>query len=477
MNILFINPPTQKNETWVREGRCQQYDIWGAPFVPLSLASIAGQIKDNHKTLILDCAPKKLSLQKSLEEIKSFSPDLLFLSVATPTIENDLGWFAAEVKNKFPKIKIIAIGIHVSVLAKETLTKFKALDFIVMNEPEITAKELVNYLETKKSLHELAGLAFRKGDEVIVNNVRPFLEDLDSLEFPYWQGVDFNDYIMPIVGRSFVLVSVMRGCPFNCKFCTSHIYNGKKIRRRDPKRLVEEIKNYTKIGIFDFLFWAEFLTMDFAYLNKIMDEFEKENLTGKIRWVTNSRVDFVDLELFRRMRKSGCWQIVYGIEFGSDEILKLVGKGGRTSVKQNRIAVETAHKAGLIVDGHFIMGYPGETQENLAQTLNLALDIPLTFAHFYAASPFPGSELYTEAVENNWMIKDDFNKVSQDEYILNTGKLDPETVYSGISHAYRKFYLRPIIVWRILRIAETPGEFLNIVRIGVRFVWQLVSKK
>ena len=91
----------------------------------------------------------------------------------------------------------------------------------------------------------------------------------------------------------------MRGCPFNCKFCASHVYNGKKIRKRDPKKVAAEIKKYTEEGIRDFLFWAEFLTLDFNYLKELLDEFEREDLIGKIRWVTNSRVDFVDFELFK----------------------------------------------------------------------------------------------------------------------------------------------------------------------------------
>lgn len=460
----------------MREGRCQQYDIWGAPFVPFSLASIAGQLEKDNEVLLLDCAPKKISLENTLSQIESFSPDLIFLSVATPTIKNDLGWFAPAVKEKFPKIKIAAIGIHVSVLAQETLEKFPALDFIIRNEPEITAKELVVFLEKRADLESMPGLTFRKGAEAISNPPRPFLENLDVLEPPCWSGVDFQDYIMPIVGRPFVLVSIMRGCPFNCKFCASHIYNGKIIRKRSVKRIADEIRSYLKMGISDFLFWAEFLTLDFEYLKELLVELEKDDLLGKIRWVTNSRVDFVDLELFKRMERAGCWQVVYGIEFGSDDILKLADKGGNALVKQSRIAVETAQQAGLVVDGHFVVGYPGETKENLEQTINLALTMPLTFAHFYAASPFPGSDLYQEAAANNWMIEKDFEKVCQDTYNLKVGELNPEVVSRYISKAYKKFYLRPIIVWRILTIARTRKEFFNIVKLGFKFISQLLLK-
>jgi radical SAM superfamily enzyme YgiQ (UPF0313 family) len=476
MKIVLRNPPSPENQTWVREGRCQQYDIWGAPFAPLSLALIAGQLKDEHQLLLLDCAPKKISLKETIAKISVFSPDLIFLSTATPTLKNDLGWFAPAIKKNNPGLKIAAIGIHVSVLPKEILQEYPALDFIIKNEPEITAKELVSILEKKETLEKVAGLAFRNNGNIMDNPPRPFLENLDELKNPYWEGVDFKDYIMPIIGRPFVLISIMRGCPFNCKFCASHSYNGKIIRKRNPKKIADEIRDYLKMGISDFLFWAEFLTLDFDYLKEILIELEEDDLLGKIKWVTNSRVDFVDLDLFKRMRKDGCWQVVYGIEFGSDEMLRMANKGGKATIAQARIAVETAQKAGIVVDGHFIMGYPGETEHTMQSTIDFAADLPLTFAHFYAASPFPGSELYEEAKNNNWIIEEDMSKVCQSSYNLKTENLNPDIVSKYISKAYQKFYIRPIIFWRILTIAKTPAELLNIIILGIKFIKQLLIK-
>jgi radical SAM superfamily enzyme YgiQ (UPF0313 family) len=107
-------------------------------------------LKDEHQLLLLDCAPKKISLKETIAKISVFSPDLIFLSTATPTLKNDLGWFAPAIKKNNPGLKIAAIGIHVSVLPKEILQEYPALDFIIKNEPEITAKELVSILEKKK---------------------------------------------------------------------------------------------------------------------------------------------------------------------------------------------------------------------------------------------------------------------------------------------------------------------------------------
>jgi len=475
MKVLLINPPTPQKEVWVREGRCQQFDIWGAPFPPLSLAYIAGQIKDVAKTLIVDSPAARLDLENSLKIIKDFNPQLMIISTTTPTIKTDLDWFAREVKNVKPELKIAAIGIHVTTLAEETLRDFNNLDFVICGEPEITARELVKTLISRRDLKEVLGIAFRQNDQIIKNQKRDFLEDLDKFNFPDWSGVDFNHYKMPIVNKPFNLISFARGCPFSCKFCNANVYYGKKIRKRSPEKIIEEIKINIKNGITDFLFWTEFVTADREYLIKVINLLEAENLDKKIRWVSNSRPDVIDFELFKRMRQAGCWQIVFGLEFGSNQILKLVQKG--VKIEQSKKAVEMANSAGIVVDGHFILGYPGETENTLQETINFSLLLPLTFAHFYVASPFPGSQLYQEAIENNWLIDPtDWRKISQDIPNLKTVWLSPEIVQKYIALAYKKFYLRPKTFWRIGKIARNPIEFLNIFKLGVKFTIDILKK-
>jgi len=469
MKVILVNPPTPDGEKWVREGRCQQFDIWGAPFPPLSLAYIAGQIKHIAQPLILDSGPAKLNLEKTLDVIERFNPQLMIISTATPTIKNDLGWFAKKVKERKPEIKIGALGIHVTVLPKITLQEFPSLDFVILGEPEITAKELVERIVQKKSIQGLPGIAFRYKGNIIINPRREFIKDLDSLAFPYWPGVDFNNYKMPIINKPFNLISFARGCPFHCKFCNAHVYYGRRIRKRSPEKIVEEIQINIENGINDFLFWTEFATADREYLLEVLNLIKSRGLGEKIRWVSNSRPDVTDFNLFKAMREAGCWQLAFGLEFGNDRILQLAQKGARATVDRGREAIENAVKAGIVADGHFILGYPGETKETLLDTINFALSLPLTFAHFYAATPFPGSQLYEEAVKNHWLVRNDWLYINQEIPNLKTPWLSPETVKEYIELAYRKFYLRPITIWRIAKIVKKPSHLLNAVELGVKF--------
>lgn len=477
MRALLINPPVPNQKNWVREGRCQQMDIWGTPFPPLSLALIAGQIKSFSETFIIDSGPAKLNLEETLEKIKSYNPDFLILSTATPTIETDLNWFLPKVKELKPEVKSAAIGIHVTELSQETLEEFPYLDFVIRGEPELTAKDLVIFLKNKNPrLGDIPGLAFRQDGKIILNQPRDFISDLDQLEFPFWPGVNFNHYKLPILNRPFNLITFARGCPFSCKFCNASVYYGKKIRKRSPQKIIEEIElNVKDYRIKDFLFWTEFVTIDKDYLRQFLNLIKEKKLQKKIRWVSNSRASGIDLNLFKEMKEMGCWQIAFGLEFGSNQILELAQKGSDATVKEHQKTIIAADRAGIVVDGHFILGYPGEKEENLLQTIDFACSLPITFAHFYSATPFPGSQLYREAIEKKWIGNSDWKMIRQDVPSLKTPQLSPEVIGQYIKKAYRKFYLRPKAILRIIKITKTPAEFFSLFKTGIRFIADIIK--
>ena len=154
-----------------------------------------------------------------------------------------------------------------------------------------------------------------------------------------------------------------------------------------------------------------------------------------------SRVDTIDPELARAMRRAGCWMVSFGIESGDQELLDAAGKGAK--VEEAEQAVRVAKQAGLKVAGHFVLGLPGETEATLEKTLALAGRLPLDFEQFYCAVPFPGSRLYNTAREKGWLATDDFARFRQDESVLDLPALGPEEVTAYRQRAYRRFYMRP----------------------------------
>ncbi|MBU1255482.1 cobalamin-dependent protein, partial [Patescibacteria group bacterium] len=296
MKTLLINPPSQKDEIWVREGRCQQFDIWGAPFPPLTLAYLKTQIRDISETLVLDPGPAKMNQEEVFEKIKDFSPDLMIMSVTTPTFENDCNWFAKKVKEILPQIKIGAVGIHVMALPKESLKNAQSLNFVFISEAEAVIKNVVKSLD---DLSNVTGIGLRGKESIQV----PFSENIDDYGFPDWSDIDFKNYHLPIKDRPFSLISFSRGCPYSCNFCAAQTYYGRKLRKRSVKSIINEINYNLELGVKDFLFWTELISADRYYLEEFLDALKSEGLDQKIDWVCNSRVDQLDLELFKKMKE------------------------------------------------------------------------------------------------------------------------------------------------------------------------------
>jgi radical SAM superfamily enzyme YgiQ (UPF0313 family) len=157
------------------------------------------------------------------------------------------------------------------------------------------------------------------------------------------------------------------------------------------------------------------------------------------------------------MKEAGLWMISFGIESGSDRILERIKK--KTTVSQSKRAVLTAHELGIKTSGHFIFGFPGESYETMEETLTLAMDLPLDVAQFYVAAPFPGTDLYREALEKNWLKRD--STISQDRAGMRIPGLSPELVERFRLMAYRRFYLRPKVFFNLLSLVNFSPDAIK----------------
>jgi len=479
IEVVFINPPTKTGQTWVRESRCQQLDIWGAPFPPLTLGYCAGQVASTAKTLIVDSAIEGFDLQATIDRVAGFGARIAIVSTATPTIASDADWFVPALKEALPNIRVALIGSHVTALPRETLEAYPFVDFVIIGEPELVCRELIECQQNlAPRLETVAGLAYRGSEGVVVNDPRPNYADLDELALPHWTGVDFARYRLPVYNRPFSLVSYARGCPYQCTFCTTRGFYGTRPRYRSAQAIVEELRWYVENeNVRDFLFWSEALTIDADRLDSFLTALESSGLHRKIRWVCNSRVDLPSYDVFDRMKSLGCWQIAFGVEFGSDRVLKLAGKGGQASVDRARRACQAAAQAGMVVDGHFILGYPGETETEIEATIDLSCELPLTFAHFYAATPFPGSKLYDELRGQGTLEQIEWERVHQGSAALEQLALPAARIQSMLALAYRRFYLRPSVWLRVLGLVDGPRSLGAIVSAGGRFIANFVFSR
>ena len=308
----------------------------------------------------------------------------------------------------------------------------------------------------------------------------------EAIPAPAWDGLDLDGYRLPLKGRRFLIVAPVRGCPWRCTFCTAPLYYGHRLRRRPVARVADEMADsIARYDIREFFIWADTFTADRDYVRELC----RTILTRRLRvsWTCNSRVDTIDEETLSLMKEAGLWMISYGLESASDAILAASGKG--ITAAQSRMAVETTHRLGIRTAGHFIFGLPGETRRTMAETLTFALSLPLDIAQFYAAAPFPGTALYDEALEKGWLKCGECDgdgvltregeppfseaaaprNVSQSIAAMALPGLPAAEVDAFRRHAFRRFYLRPSAVARVLSMAE-PGAVAGLTPLLRRFL-------
>jgi len=297
MKILMLNPPAADGVKVVREGRCmQRKGAWTAVWSPLSLAITSAVLLDGgHEVILHDCIVEEIDFDGLETIVHNFQPELVVFNATTPSLESDLS-VSQLIHRSCVECKTAAIGIHGTALPEEVLKIEPELDFVIRGEPEFTSLELARNLRDKIDLATVPGISYRKQKEVKHNSDRTPAKDLDKLPFPAWHLIEREHYIMPFTDRQFLLIATSRGCPYPCKFCADAAYYGKKLRLRSPGRIVDEmVWVQDNFGISDFLFWAESFTLKPSFAYEVCEEILNRDL--KIRWVCNSRVDHVTLEM------------------------------------------------------------------------------------------------------------------------------------------------------------------------------------
>lgn len=452
MNILILNPPAVDNVKVIREGRCmQKQDAWGTSWAPLTLATIAAVLRESDFTINLkDCSNDGISFEQLKKEIEDFQPKLIIINTSTPSIIGDLK-VADVAKEVNQEIKTVLFGVHPTVLPEEIFKQNANVGFIASREPEYTLRDLALALRDGIAIDSVKGLIYRgKNNEIIRNDQRPFIEDLDELPFPAWDLVNIDNYRLPITNRPFLLVSPGRGCPYPCTFCAAEVFYGKKSRLKSPQRVISEVKYVReKYKVNDFLFWSESSTADREQIYNISKGLEQE--VPGVKWACSSRVDVVDEELLRAMKRGGCWMISYGVEAGTQKVLDLMKK--KIALSDIEKAVQITKKVGIEITGHVILGYPGETKDDILSTMKLLKKLDLDYIQVYCCVPFPGSALYDEAKKAGWLITDDWSMFEQNSSVISTAELSAEDVMKLREKMIRSFYLNPRkILKQILKI-------------------------
>lgn len=444
MNVTLINPSAPHVEA---------SSVLGITAPPLGLAYLAAVLEgDGHSVRIIDAQALGIPLTEIKREIKRDQPSIVGVTSTTPTIREALAIVKA-VKEDCPDATTVVGGPHVTFLPVETLRECPQLDVVCIGEGERTVLELAQAIERKASLSNVKGIVYRSGDRIIKTPPQPLIDNLDSLPFPARHLLPMERYT--ILGRKSIIGHLMtsRGCPFNCTFCASSLLFGKRFRGRSPKNVVDEIEEVvSEYNPGSIEFSDDEFTLDRKRVEGICDEMKRRGLD--VPWACSSRVDTVSKNLLRKMKAAGCFFIYYGVESGCQRILNLIRKGIR--IKQVIDAIRWTKKMGIETLASYIIGFPGETKEDIEKTIAFAKRLNTDYAQFSLATPYPGTELYNSAKEKGLLLTEDWSQYTAGKPIIRNNNCSKEDLMRLLAKAYKSFYLSPRILLRHLRKHHLP---------------------
>ena len=439
-NILLINPAYTHTEG----------SIWrevASNYPPLGLAAAAALLeKHDIPVSILDLKVEHFSSDKLASKIREINPQIVGISAITPTINE--AWHIAEIAKKtLPESLVVFGGTHATVMPQECIEN-KYVDVVAWGESEYTFVDLCKI----NDLSKVDGILYKNRDgKIIQNKDRMPVQNLDELPFPAYHLLPMHKY-QPALGNykrlPAMIMLTSRGCPGRCTFCYSGIKE-KNIRTRSAENILAEIKFLKeRYNIKEISFYDDVFTLFRGKVVKICNSIIDEMLD--ISWSCMTRINLIDEELLKIMKKAGCYSICYGIESADETILKNIQKD--IDLNRAREVIKMTKKGGIRARISLMFGNQGETEETMEKTINFALETNPDMVQFNIASAYPGTELYLWAKEKGYLSEKTWDQYDYSQYTVKLPNLSEEKVREYYKKAYKRFYFRPkYIVQRLLK--------------------------
>ncbi|MCA9399263.1 MAG: radical SAM protein, partial [Candidatus Omnitrophica bacterium] len=408
--------------------------------------------------------------------VENHKPDLLVIHATTPSVYNDIE--QARIIKERTGCKVAFVGQHVSAEPENTLTEIGrgVVDYVLRHEYDYSLRDLADGMSPDKVL----GLSWFNGATVVNNPNYPPI-NVEELPFPAWQLIEPEWY--PDGGKKFPFLTLMtgRGCNNGCTFCRDpQLMYGYKLRNRSAKSVVDEMEYDLKVHpqIREIMFETDTFAADDEHVTEVCYEIMKRGLHKKISWSCNMRVN-TNLEVLPLMREAGCRMLMTGFEFGHDEGLKAIAKGG-VNVDMARDYAFRANELGFTVHGCFMIGAPGETKQSAQQTIDFAKSLPLDTVQITGVAAYPGTSIYRWAKENNYLRADDWrewlNAQKEQRTLLSYPQFSSQDIDEYIDKGLKEFYLRPKQMWQMLVSIRSMGDLLRKLHGFKAFVEYFVEK-
>jgi hopanoid biosynthesis associated radical SAM protein HpnJ len=451
MRTLFLNPPSYAGFDGGAGSRYQAKREIRSFWYPTWLAQPAALVPDS---TLVDAPPARLTLAGILP--LAGEHDLVVLHTSSPTFAGDIK-IAEAVKEQNPSAVVGFVGPKVAVQPEQSLQASAAIDFVARQEFDFTIAEVA----AGRPLADVDGLSFRRNGAVVHNPDRAILEDMDRLPFVtpvYKRDLRPEDYYIGYLLHPYLSLYTGRGCRSRCTFCLwPQTVGGHRYRTRSVRHVLAEAALVRELfpQVKELFFDDDTFTDDRDRAMEIARGLGRLGLT----WSCNAKAN-VPREMLKVLRDNGLRLLLVGYESGNQQILINIKKGLRVE-RAKRFAAD-CRELGITVHGTFILGLPGETEQTIQETIRFAREVNPHSIQVSVAAPYPGTELYRQAIDNGWLPGDEDGDeaalVSEDGTqlaALSYPHLNHTEILDSVDAFYKRFY------FRAGKLAEMSAEMLR----------------
>lgn len=465
--IVFVNPPYERIAKGY--GFVKQITNRSPSLGLLHLAAEARQ--HGYEPSIIESDVLDLDVDGVAARIIAERPAYVGITLFTVGVWSSVK-IARKIKAALPETKIIVGGPHISSMGPDTIKRFSEFDVAVQGEGELILVELLNCYDRGGDVADVRGVIYRDATgETRLTHPPATSTVLDELPFPAWDLLpDFpKRYKLAVYDYPrgpVATIAASRGCPFHCKFCDTSTF-GARVRYYSPVKVVEMMRHLNeKYGVRHVLFVDDLFLASRLRATEFCELLIASGL--KMTWSCAARVDTVRPDLLALMKKSGCWQISFGLETGSDEMLRKMDKYAR--VEKSEQAVKWTSEAGIRVKGLFMLGYPGETRESIELTKAFVRRIPMTIMNMTKFTPYPGSPIYRELYKTN-IREDHWERMNGMNFVWAPEGISVEELDRHYQDVVQNFYKQKRVRREYMRMTmKYPNHLVRLSKFGVGFV-------
>jgi len=415
---------------------------------------------EGHDVTVVNCIKERMDQTGFAEYLQANRFDVIGFQVFSYDL-NAVCKMLEVVRLVQPEAVTVAGGPHPSGDPYGVLDRLAGLDYAFKGEAETGFVRWLRFLAEGGVLAEVPGLIYRDESGMVTVNDPLLVDDLDSLPMPAWDILKPEEYPEAPHGaftRNFPTAPIImtRGCPCLCTFCAGESITGRRVRRRSIANVMAELHALFQRGIREIHIEDENFTLSKQYVIEFCDALRQSGLTLSWSLPSGVRIDTLDAELLDRMEEAGCYSLALGVEFGTDRLMGLTRKG--LSVGKVRQKLELFRGRKIKTTGFFLFGIPGESLADMRETMNFALELPLDRAQFNNFMPLPGSSLWEELDRKGKLGRVAWDRMFVHDVAYCDEDIDPREIKVLQRRAYLRFYLRPRIIFSLVREIRSPAH-------------------